>query len=63
MAVFKGNNNKKGTNLNMSNEKIQEIIKKRAYDLYCKRGYSHGNDRNDWYEAERQVKKELGLSR
>lgn len=36
-------------------------IQKRAYDLYAKRGTSHGNDMRDWLEAERQVKRELGL--
>lgn len=73
MAGFKSNKNstspntnpntKKSSSLNMSNEKLFETIRKRAYELYCKSGYQNGNDRNHWFEAERQVKKELGLTR
>ncbi len=61
MAVFKSNKN--SSNLNVSNDKMFEAINKRAYELYCKRGFQHGKDKNDWFEAERQVKKELGLSK
>lgn len=62
MAIMKNDNNKKST-LNVSNEKVFEAIRKRAYDLYCKRGYTNGNDMKDWLEAEKQVKREMGLSR
>lgn len=55
------NEKKNKSSLNISNDKLFELVKKRAYDMYCKRGFSHGNDRKDWFEAERQVKKELGL--
>jgi hypothetical protein len=54
---------KKSSSLNVSNEKLYEMIKRRAYENYCKRGYSHGHDKEDWYIAEKQVKRELGLSR
>lgn len=47
--------------LNISNDKLFELIKKRAYDIYCRKGHSHGHDMKDWLEAEKQVKKELGL--
>jgi hypothetical protein len=53
----------RGDKLNISNDKLYEAIKKRAYDLYCKRGYQHGHDVNDWVEAEKQVKRQFGLSR
>jgi len=36
-------------------------IQEKAYRLFEKRGYSHGNDWSDWLEAERLVKKELGI--
>ena len=49
--------------LNVSNDKVFEMIRQRAYDMYCKRGRTNGNDFNDWVEAEKQVKKELGLRR
>ena len=49
--------------MNISNNKVFEAIQKRAYELYCKRGYKHGYDVTDWVEAERQVKRELGMTR
>lgn len=49
--------------LNVKHEKTFEMIRKRAYELYCKKGYKNGNDRSDWFEAEKQVKRELGLPR
>lgn len=36
-------------------------IQQRAYSLYERRGYTSGNDWADWFEAECQVKRELGL--
>jgi len=33
-----------------------EQIAQRAYELFEKRGYIHGFDREDWLEAERQLK-------
>ena len=48
---------KKGGSLNTSDRKVLESIRKHAYELYCKRGYTHGNDVTDWLEAEKQVKK------
>lgn len=37
-------------------------VRMKAYELYEKRGFSHGQDLDDWLEAERIVKKELGIS-
>lgn len=48
---------KKGGSFNISDSKVLESIRKRAYEFYCKRGYTHGNDVTDWLEAEKQVKK------
>ncbi|MBU1932365.1 MAG: DUF2934 domain-containing protein [Candidatus Omnitrophica bacterium] len=45
------------TNANDLTSKIQQ----KAYCLFEKRGYSHGNDWSDWLKAECQVKKELGV--
>ncbi|MEO0093061.1 MAG: DUF2934 domain-containing protein [candidate division WOR-3 bacterium] len=36
-------------------------VRMKAYELYEKRGYVHGKDLDDWLEAERIVKKELGI--
>lgn len=63
MALTKTNPKQQRNTLNITNERLFEAIRKRAFELYCKRGNSHGRDRNDWFEAERQVKKELELSR
>jgi hypothetical protein len=34
----------------------QGLVAKVAYSLYERRGYAHGNDRDDWHEAERKVR-------
>lgn len=40
---------------------IQEAIRLKAYELYVERGYSHGNDVQDWLEAERIVFKKFRI--
>ncbi len=32
------------------------LVERVAYNIYQKRGYSHGDDQNDWYEAERRIR-------
>lgn len=39
----------------VDNQAIYEIIAKKAYELYEKRGGQHGHDLEDWIEAERSV--------
>jgi len=39
-----------------SSAEIQQRIASKAYELFEKRGYGHGNDLGDWLEAERLVK-------
>ncbi|OIO79166.1 MAG: hypothetical protein COW11_03775 [Candidatus Omnitrophica bacterium CG12_big_fil_rev_8_21_14_0_65_43_15] len=46
---------KKNTTTNKSQD-TSELIAKKAYELYEKRGCEHGSDFNDWVEAERLVK-------
>lgn len=36
-------------------ENMDEKIRQKAYELYLNRGASHGQDFNDWLEAERLV--------
>lgn len=36
-----------------------DLISKRAYEIYETRGGQHGADFDDWLEAERQIKTEL----
>ncbi|MFH1759898.1 MAG: DUF2934 domain-containing protein [bacterium] len=39
-------------------DNLKSIIEKKAYELYKKRGGSHGRDFEDWLEAEKEVIKE-----
>lgn len=36
-------------------ELTEEIIRRRAYELFEKRGYQHGHDLDDWLRAEAEV--------
>ena len=36
-------------------EDSHALIAKRAYELYCERGYRHGNGLEDWLDAEREI--------
>jgi hypothetical protein len=38
------------------NEPSREEIARRAYELYLARGEVHGYDRDDWLQAERELK-------
>jgi hypothetical protein len=40
----------------------QEKIAKRAYELWLKRGCKHGCDKQDWLDAEAEVKAETARS-
>jgi hypothetical protein len=42
-------------------EQRLERIAARAYDLYQARGGEHGQDVDDWLQAEQQVDAEIGL--
>lgn len=39
-------------------DQLFERISRRAYELYQLRGASHGHDREDWFEAGRQIEME-----
>lgn len=45
----------------LSSEKLFDLIKQRAYEMYRRRGNKPGDSTSDWLNAEKQVKKELGL--
>ena len=36
-------------------ELTEELIRKRAYDLYEQRGREPGHDREDWFKAEAEI--------
>lgn len=48
-----------GTLSSKGSADLQAMIAKKAYEIYVKRGYSHGNDQRDWYEAEKAVRSSL----
>lgn len=43
-------------------EELNQRIRKRAQEIFEKRGRTAGHELEDWLSAERQVKKELRLS-
>ena len=45
----------------VSREEFMQLIQKKSYELYEKRGCQQGNDLEDWINAERLVKEDLGL--
>jgi hypothetical protein len=38
---------------------LQRRIAEKAHDLFEQRGFAHGDDQADWFEAERLVREEL----
>lgn len=42
-------------------ETSQEEIARRAYEIYLRRGGSNGHDLDDWLQAERELRSEIGL--
>ena len=49
----------KFSNMAVSNKDINEAIRKKAYELYEKRGKKANQNINDWLEAEKIVKADL----
>ena len=45
----------------ISKEELIKEIEKEAHGLFIKRNGKHGNDLNDWLEAEKIVKKKYNL--
>ena len=39
----------------------QEQIARRAHEIWVKQGCGHGRDRENWFEAERQLRAELAF--
>ena len=36
-------------------EQIQQDIARRAYEIFEQRGYTHGDDLSDWFQAENEI--------
>jgi len=45
----------------ISREEFMQLVHKKAYEIYEKRGCQSGNDLEDWLNAERLVKEDLGV--
>jgi len=45
----------------VSREEFMQLVQKKAYEIYEKRGGQPGNDLEDWLNAEKLVKEDLGL--
>lgn len=43
----------------VTQEELFCMIEKKAYELFQKRGHTHGNDRDDWFEAEKKMKSKI----
>ena len=50
-----------GKRKKISGEELNQRIQSRAYDVYLQNGCIPGRDQENWIEAERLVKAELGL--
>lgn len=42
-------------------DRMNELIRVKAFEIYCRRGTKPGDELSDWQKAEKEVKKELGL--
>ena len=50
---------KSAGSMDISQEELSSLIQKKAFELYEKRGYTHGDDQADWYKAEKSVRTSL----
>ncbi|MGB2601576.1 MAG: DUF2934 domain-containing protein [Candidatus Omnitrophota bacterium] len=48
---------KRKTTGKMTQGELNALIAEMAYDLFEQRGYNHGDDQSDWYEAEKIILK------
>jgi hypothetical protein len=40
----------------MNQTSIENSIRQRAFDIFVKRGEAHGNDQDDWFQAEKEIR-------
>ncbi|OGX27802.1 MAG: hypothetical protein A2705_05105 [Omnitrophica WOR_2 bacterium RIFCSPHIGHO2_01_FULL_52_10] len=50
---------RKASNVDINSPEIRQRVEKKAYELYEQRGYTTGNDLQDWLDAEQIVVREL----
>ena len=59
--MARGSTNKASSNTEMSipQDQLTNMIRKKAYELYEKRGKKSGQDMANWLEAERMIKQKV----
>ena len=56
MARKSMNKASSGSATTVSQNQLTDMIRKKAYELYEKRGKKQGHDTDNWLEAERMIK-------
>jgi len=47
------------TKMSIPQDQLTDMIRKKAYELYAKRGKKLGHDMDNWLEAERMIKQKV----
>ena len=59
MARWSTNKASSNSSTSIPQDQLTDMIRKKAYELYEKRGKKSGQDMNNWLEAERIVKQKV----
>ena len=59
MARWSTNKASSNSSTSIPQNQLTDMIRKKAYELYEKRGKKSGQDMNNWLEAERIVKQKI----
>ena len=55
LAIEPTSQTKQQQSTNANEDRLQDQIRTRAYELYEARGYADGHDVEDWYQAEDEL--------
>jgi len=59
MARWSTNKVSSNSSTSIPQDQLTDMIRKKAYELYEKRGKKSGQDMNNWLEAERIIKQKI----
>ena len=59
MAKWSNNKTFSNSSTLIPQDQLTDMIRKKAYELYEKRGKKSGQDMNNWLEAERLIKQKI----
>jgi hypothetical protein len=59
MAKWSNNKTFSNSSTSIPQDKLTDMIRKKAYELYEKRGKKSGQDMNNWLEAEKMIKQKV----